>query len=219
MGVLNRFVDVMNANLNAALDKAEKPEHMLRLIAQDMEEALVEARTHAASLIAEKKHIGRDLETLVKEQNDWQAKAELALSKNREDLARDALVQKEQNSKTVAAIEKQIASIDKDLETISTDTAALNKKLSEVKGKINSTDRRLENAEVRKRSQQVMDTNKVDAVTQRYEQLQRKVDDLESQADAYDVTSRNLHDEFRKLEVESKVDEQLAELKKKVANS
>ncbi|MDA8621883.1 PspA/IM30 family protein [Psychrosphaera sp.] len=219
MSVLNRFVDVMNANLNAALDKAEKPEHMLRLIAQDMEEALVEARTHAASLIAEKKHITRDLDILVKEQDDWQTKAELALSKNREDLARDALVQKEQNTKSVEAINKQILSIDKDLETISNDTAELNKKLSEVKAKLNTTERRLETASVRKRSQVVMNSNKVDAVTQRYEQLQRKVDDLESQADAYDLTSRNLHDEFRKLEVESKVDEQLADLKKKVANS
>ena len=219
MGVLNRFVDVVNANLNAALDKAEKPEHMLRLIAQDMEEALVEARTHAASLIAEKKHITRELDLILKQQNEWQVKAELALSKDREDLARDALVQKEKTSSEAEVLKAQLVKIEMDLETISSDTSQLHVKLAEVKEKLKSTYRRHESASVRQRSQQAMDSNKIDMISNRYEALQRKVDDLESQADAYDYTSSNLQDEFKKLEVESKVDDQLAQLKKKLAKA
>jgi phage shock protein A len=216
MGVLNRFVDVVNSNLNAALDKAEKPEHMLRLIMQDMEEALIEARTHAASLIAEKKKIARELDSLAKQQLDWERKAELALSKDREDLAKDALMQKNALNNEVEQLTKHVEHISKDLETIGSETQALNVKFSEVKEKYNGLARRKDTATVQHRSKAATCNRKIDAINIKYEQLQQKVIDIESQVEAIDLTSGSVHDAFAKLEAESAVDEELAALKLKL---
>ena len=219
MGVFTRFVDVLNANINSVLDKAEKPEQMIRLVIQDMEEALVEARSHAASCIAEKKHTERKLTSLQKQQQQWTEKAEIALAKGREDLAREALVVKNGLNAEVEPLEKHLAIVDEDLQKITADTTRLQQKLVEARENVTRIDRRVNTVELQLKSRNALDTSKIDAVNHKYEQLQRKVVDLESQVDAYDLTTTNLQDEFRKLETESEVEAQLAELKKKVANA
>lgn len=219
MGVITRFVDVLNANINSALDKAEKPEHMLRLVIQEMEEALVEARSHAASCIAEKKHATRKLEHLQAQQQQWSEKAEIALTKGREDLAREALVVKNSLNADVVALEKHVTAADEDLAKITEDTNRLQQKLTEARENVKRIDRRVTTVEVQLRSRSALESNKIDTVNQKYEQLQRKVVELESQVDAYDLTTSSLQDEFRKLETESEVNEQLEALKKKVANA
>ncbi len=217
MGVLNRFADVVNSNVNALLDSAEKPEHMLRLLIQDMEEALGEARSHAAELIAEQKRLNRNKDTSEKQMKDWHVKAEFALKKGREDLAREALLQVEKLKSDVVIIEQQLAQISDALNGIESDTGALNEKLNEARSKIRITEQRLNTFNVSRRTKLAIDSEKIEAITNKYDNLQRKVEALESEVEAYDMTSQGLNYEFKKLETEAVIDEKLAELKKKIA--
>ena len=220
MGVITRFVDVLNSNINAALDSVEKPEHMLRMIIQEMEEALVEVRSHAAQVIAEKKQVERKVSALTEHALDWQNKAEMALSKDREDLARQALVAKSECESELAVIQEQLSLLSENLNAITEDANGLQQKLAEAKQKQKSLVRRQDTAVVQLNSRKTIDKNKLENVQAKYERLHNKVTELESQVEAYDMTAPvTLMDEFRKLEADSKVEDELEALKKKVANA
>src|SRR5260370_2282415 len=92
MGIFSRLTDIVNSNINAILDRAQDPEKIIRLIIQEMEDTLVEVRSGAVRTIAEKKEIERRLEGMRREHDDWQRRAEFAITKGREDLAKGALL-------------------------------------------------------------------------------------------------------------------------------
>lgn len=220
MGVFSRFVDIVNSNVNAALDSVEKPEHMLRMLVQEMEEALVEIRSHAAQHIAQRKVLERQITKLQAQASDWQEKAELALSKGREDLARQALVAKSNVTEELAALESEMEVVNQAINTVTEDASGLQKKLQEAKAKQKQVVKRQETAVVQLKARQVTSDERVREVAQRYERLQSKVDEMESKVEAYDTTAPvTLLDEFRQLENENKIQDELDALKKKVANA
>ncbi|MBU2882725.1 phage shock protein PspA [Psychrosphaera sp. I2R16] len=219
MGVITRFVDIVNSNLNSALDSAEKPEKMLRMIIQEMEEALVDIRCQAAQFIAEKKVMERKITKLTSQSTDWQHKAELAVNKEREDLARQALIAKSECENEISEIQAQLNVVETSLAAITNDASSLQTKLSEAKQKQNTLMKREQAAVVQLHTRRQIDSSKLESVSQRYEQLHQKIENLESQVEAYDVTSNpSLEEQFRKLEADSKVETELQELKAKVAN-
>jgi phage shock protein A len=135
MGIFTRFSDIVNSNINAILDKAEDPEKIVRLMIQEMEDTLVEVRSAAARSIADKKDLNRKLESLESEIEDWDEKAELALRKGREDLAKAALVEKSRVQAAADAVKSDYAAVDDGLAKLNDDIARLEAKLQDAKAR------------------------------------------------------------------------------------
>ena len=133
MGIFTRFSDIVNSNINAILDKAEDPEKIVRLMIQEMEDTLVEVRSAAARSIADKKDLNRKLELLDRELSEWESKAELAVRKGREDLAKAALVEKSRVSKAAEVLKQDYIAVDEGLGKLNEDIARLEGKLEDAK--------------------------------------------------------------------------------------
>ncbi len=220
MGIFSRMTDIIQANVNAMLDKAEDPEKIVRLMVQEMEDTLVEARTAAARAIADKKELARKHGNMINEANDWQAKAELAISKDREDLAKAALTEKNHIILTAEAINQQISDVEIGLNKLNEDIGSLEDKLTDARNRQKALILRQNTAvkqlEVRR---QIYD-NKFDDALMRFEKYERKMDYVEGRVEAYDLgRTRDLRDEFADLEGDEEIQNQLAELKKKVQKS
>lgn len=216
MGIFSRFSDIINSNINSLLDKAEDPEKMVRLIIQEMEDTLVEVRSASAKTIANKKEASAQISKLSNEAKDWEAKAELAISKEREDLARAALQEKKKCEVAVETISKEFEIIESQIGKLQDETAQLQEKLADAKARQKTIIMRQKTASSRLEVKKSLDTNKIDSAMGRFEQYERKIDDLESQVDAYDLGKKTLNDEFAELESDGKVEDELAALKKKM---
>ena len=216
MGIFSRFTDIVNSNINALLDKAEDPEKMVRLIIQEMEDTLVEVRSASAKTLANKKEIIQQVNKLQAEADDWQAKAELAISKDREDLARAALQEKKKCQEHADALEKELAVIEEQISKLQNEIGQLQDKLADAKARQKTIIMRQKTVSSRLDVKRTLDSNKVDSAMGRFEQYERKIDDLESQVEAYDLGKKTLADEFADLESDDKIDDELAALKKKV---
>lgn len=220
MGIVTRITDLVNANIHAVLDKAEQPEKMLRLVIQELEETLVEARSEAAKSIADKKGLNRKAVSLTNQINDWLQKAETALIKDREDLAKQALIEKSNLEEELAQVEKVLSSLDANLDGMNSDIAKLQSKLTEAKTKKKELLQRQATAVSQIKSRQVLSSYNVTEMEQRYEMFAQKVDAMESKVEAFDLGSNpSLENEFKQLEADSKLNEELEQLKVKVAKS
>ncbi|CAI8159618.1 phage shock protein PspA [Pseudidiomarina mangrovi] len=216
MGIFSRFTDIVNSNINALLDKAEDPEKMVRLIIQEMEDTLVEVRSTSARLIAEKKDSERQLSRISQEAADWEAKAELAISKEREDLARLALVEKKKSVEQAAALESDIQRLDEHLNRLNEEVGQLQAKLADAKARQKTIIMRQRAVASRLDVKKTIDSGKIDDAMYRFERFEAKIDDLEAQVESYDMGKRTLRDEFAELEGADKINDELAALKARV---
>lgn len=216
MGIFSRFTDIVNSNINALLDKAEDPQKMVRLIIQEMEDTLVEVRSVSAKTLATKKEISKQIDKLETEAVDWAGKAELALSKEREDLARAALQEKKKCSDSAEALNHELSVVEEQLTKLQSEIGQLQDKLADAKARQKTIIMRQKTVSSRLEVKKSLDSTKVDAAMGRFEQYERKIDDLESQVDAYDLTKKTLADEFAELEADNNIDDELAALKKKM---
>lgn len=215
MGIFSRLSDIINSNLNAMLDKAEDPEKIARLIIQEMEDTLVEVRTAAARAMADKKEYLREINEFEKSRDDWSAKAELAIDKGREDLARGALTAKQKAEREIEARKSALAAADAAAEKRKDDLAKLQAKLDEAKAKHRALMVRRDSAEQRIKVRTQIDSSKVDDALHRYAKIERKVDELEAYADTFDPTGRTLQDQFAELEASESVEAELKAMKAK----
>ena len=217
MGIFSRTRDIVAANFSDLLDRAEDPAKMIRMIILEMEETLVEVRSSAARSIADQKEMRRHVSKLENLQASWTEKAELALSKGREDLAKAALVEKQKAGGMVAELSGEIATIDDALRMSEADIAKLQAKLREARAKQNAISSRLESAHNRERMRELYSGPKVAEAFSKFEVLEKRADYAEGRADALSLgVIKSLEEEIADLRGEEKVEAELAAMKARV---
>lgn len=218
MGIFSRFTDIVNANLNALLDKAEDPEKMVRLIIQEMEDTLVEVRSLSAKALAERKDLERRIAKLAEKAHDWQAKAELALTKDREDLAKGALIEKSRAEEAMTTLQAELVHVEESIAKLSEEVAQINEKLTDARARQKSIILRKQSAQTRLDVRKRFDGSKVDDTMAKFDQYERRIDDIEAQVEAYDLgKGKSLDAEFAALAADEKVNQELDALKAKMA--
>src|SRR3546814_8439133 len=215
MGIFSRTRDIIAANVTDLLDKAEDPAKMIRMIILEMEETLVEVRASAARNIADQKEMRRHISKLEALQESWLEKAQLALSKDREDLAKAALLEKQKAADMADQMKVEIATLDEALKANEEDIKKLQAKLLEARARQNSIVTRLQSAHNRLRVRELYAGEKVQDAFARFDLLERRVDLAEGRADAMSLGTqrRTLEEEIADLESNEKVEAELAAMK------
>jgi phage shock protein A len=214
MGIFSRTRDIFAANFTELLDRAEDPARMIRMIILEMEETLVEVRASAARSIADGKEMRRAIGRLDELQASWTEKAELALSKDREDLAKAALMERQKAADMAEGLRAEIAVIDETLKAYEADIAKLQGKLREARARQNAIATRIESAVTRARASEILTGNRTEDAFSRFEVLERRADFAEGRAEALGMTGpKSLEEEIAELRSSEKVDAELEAMK------
>ncbi|EGR1464825.1 phage shock protein PspA [Vibrio cholerae] len=215
MGIFSRFADIVNSNISALLDKAEDPEKMIRLIIQEMEDTLVEVRTNSAKAMADKKELARKVESIEQQLEDWQNKATLALTKQREDLARAALIEKQKLQHVLKGLHTEQTLVEETIEKLTGEIGKLETKITETRAKQQALAIRSQAASNRRDVQRHLHAGRTEEAMAKFEQFSRKVDELEAEADLYAQSgqARSLEQEFAELQAQDEIEKELNKLK------
>ncbi len=218
MGIFSRLHDIINSNITAMLDKAENPEKIIRLVIQEMEDTLVEVRSDAARTIAEKKKLQRRIDRMQREIMEWQRKAELALSKDREDLARAALKEKHNLETTADAMAHELELLEEQLAQLNQDTAKLQKKLDDAKARHKTMMMKHTTVSGRLRTREKLHDSRIDDALARFESVEQKMEHMEGMVESYDLgRDPSLEDQFAELEAEDIIEDELSKLKSRLS--
>ena len=219
MGIFSRMSDIINSNINSLLDSAEDPQKMIRLIIQEMEDTLVEVRSASARVLADRKAAARRLEQMQAECESWEAKARLALGKEREDLARAALQEKQAVAEEIAAVERELAALDEHIQQLGEEVAQLQQKLSDARAKQKALLMRSQTVESRIKVKRQMQREALDTAFARFDHFERRMDSLESQLESMDLgrdIPADLAGEINALEEDERINAELRRLKEEL---
>ena len=218
MSVFSRFTDIINANINSLLDKAEDPAKMVRLIIQEMEDTLVEVRSSSAKTLADKKALMRQVTRLENDIEQWQQKAELALSKEREDLAKGALLEKSKCVTYLTSLADELAHVDEHIAKFQNEILQLQDKLTDAKARKKAIVMRENTVTSRLKVKKNIESDRVNEALSRFEQYERKIDNIEAEVESYEIKQSSLADEISALETDETINDELAQLKAKMKN-
>ncbi len=218
MGIFSRMGDIINSNINAMLDKAEDPEKMIRLMIQEMEDTLVDLKSSCAAKMAARKEMERDKNTLAEQFNRWEKRALLAVEHQRDDLAREALLEKKQCAADLQYAEENLAHYNTLIEECRSNISKLESKLEEVVQKHKLLIQRGIHAMEKKRARMAMSQADGARAMMRFDSLESRIERMEAEADLTRESSQSdtLEREFSRLESDGALEEELAALKKAV---
>jgi phage shock protein A len=214
MGIFTRLSDIISSNINAMLDKAEDPEKLVRLMIQEMEDTLVEIKAACAGVMATKKKVQRELEEAHTRAQQWGEKAQLAVNKGREDLAREALMEKRRYRERASALEKELSQCAALVEQYQADMMQLEDKLGTAREKQRILVQRHIHAQRRKRAQQEIRRLDTSDTLIRFAQFENRIERMEAEADLVNFGRKPpLEDEFTRLEGDDEIEKELQTLK------
>ncbi len=218
MGIFSRLTDIINSNINAILDKAEDPEKIIRMVIQEMEDTLVEVRSSAAKTIADQKDLERRIAKVKKAQAEWEKKAELAISKGRDDLAKGALIEKSKVADMEAHLVEELKHLSDALSRNEEDVIKLDAKLREARAKKASMAARQKSATNQVRVRKNLYDGRIQDAFDRFDKVEARLDRIEGEAEALVIgRGENLEDQFRALEADDTIEQELAALKAKTS--
>lgn len=216
MSIFSRLSDIINSNITSLLDKAENPEKMIRMVIQEMEETLVEVRSGTAKVIAEKKTLHRRAEQLRKQADDWQSKAELAMSKDREDLAKAALLERNSVNTTIEMLDTEMQKLDATLDKLSNEIDQLQAKLNDARARQKTIVMRTNATQSRVDVTRQLHNYNIDNAMNKFEYYEKKIDLMEGQVDSMNTENKDLHSEFEELARSEQIDKELQAIKNKL---
>ena len=214
MGIFTRFRDIVGSNINSMLDRAEDPEKLIRLMIQEMEDTLIELKAACAGVMAESKKIERQLLTLEKRVGYWEDKANLAVNKGRDDLAKEALLEKRRYHQRKESLTNELTEHDALLGQYKDDIRQLEEKLKSAREKERLLVQRHIHAARKKRAQEEMRRmDSADAIF-KFEELDHRIEHMEAEADLIDFGRKpTLEDELERLSLDEEIESELKALK------
>jgi phage shock protein A len=214
MGIFTRFRDIISSNINAMLDKAEDPEKLIRLMIREMEDTLVEIKTACAGVMAGAKKIKRQLEGLGARAQYWEEKAELAVNKGRDDLAREALVEKRKFNRRTETLENDLAEHDLLIEQYQDDIRQLEEKLKSARDKQRMLVQRHIHAQRKMQAQEKIRRIDSSETVMKFDELENRIERMEAEADLVNYGKRtSLEEELERLSVDEEIENELRALK------
>jgi len=211
MSIFSRFKDIVNANVNALLDKAEDPEKMVKLMIQEMEDTLIELKTSCAATMAATTRTKKNAKKVESEMNRWQDRAILAIQKGREDLAKEALIEKKNSAEQLSTLLKDIDTLNGNVAKSKDEINQLNDKLVTVKLKYKTISEKARRAEEERATRETLKNR--ENIYQQFDQMEDKINQMNALNEMDDQEVNNAEKKFADLEGMSAIDKELEALK------
>ncbi|MFM1919000.1 MAG: Phage shock protein [Candidatus Hydrogenedentota bacterium] len=222
MGIFTRVRDIISANINAMLDKAEDPEKLVKLMIREMEDTLIEVKANCAGSMATKKRIQREIEEMLEHAKTWDGKAALAVDKGREDLAREALQEKRRFVERAETLENELEQAKQLVTQYQSDIMQLEDKLGAAREKQRMLVQRHRHAVHKKTTEEQVRRFETAGALQRFDAFQERIDRMEAEADLVNYGRKqpgSLAEQFAALESDDEIEQELAALKARRSGS